>query len=291
MIPDPLSRASSVKRPAMETIRRREAGWYREARLRPYGMRAFLFVKRESEGVMTELLYQTDAYLKEFEATVTAHVDGGVVLDRTAFYPGGGGQPHDRGSLVAGEQSWHVPKVKGVKGDPVHYVEAGELPDVGAAVSGRLAWERRYRLMRTHTAMHILCGVVWRDYGASVTGGNMEPLNGRMDFEFETMRAELVEEIEEAVNREVDAARAVKIDVLPREEAFQIPDLIRTKINLLPEGIEMVRTVEIEGLDLQADGGTHVANTREVGTIHIVDYKSKGRINKRIYVALEEGGE
>jgi misacylated tRNA(Ala) deacylase len=275
----------------METICRRETGWYREARLRPYGMRAFLFVKRESEGIMTELLYQTDAYLKEFEASVTAHVDGGVVLDRTAFYPGGGGQPHDYGSLVAGEQSWQVTKVKRVKGDPVHYVETGELPDVGAAVSGRLAWDRRYQLMRTHTAMHILCGVVWRDYGASVTGGNMEPLKGRMDFEFETMRAELVEEIEEAVNREVDAARPVKIDVLPREEAFQIPDLIRTKINLLPEGIKMVRTVEIEGLDLQADGGTHVANTREVGTIHIVDYKSKGRINKRIYVALEEAGE
>lgn len=291
MIPAPLSRVSSVKRPAMETICRREAGWYREARLRPYGMRAFLFVKGESEGIMTELLYQKDAYLKEFEATVTAHVDGGVVLDRTAFYPGGGGQPHDCGSLVAGRQSWQVTKVKGVKGDPVHYVEAGELPGVGTAVSGRLAWDRRYQLMRTHTAMHILCGVVWRDYGASVTGGNMEPLKGRMDFEFETMRAELVEEIEEAVNREVDAARPVKIDVLPREEAFQIPDLIRTKINLLPEGIKMVRTVEIEGLDLQADGGTHVANTREVGTIHIVDYKSKGRINKRIYVALEEAGE
>jgi misacylated tRNA(Ala) deacylase len=143
--------------------------------------------------------------------------------------------------------------------------------------------------MRTHTAMHILCGVIWRDYGASVTGGNMEPLRGRMDFEFESMRAELVREIEEKINREVEASRPVKSAILPREQAFKIPDLIRTKINLLPEGIQQVRVVEIEGLDLQADGGTHVSNTREVGPIHIVDYKSKGKINKRLVVELEPG--
>lgn len=237
---------------------------------------------------MTELLYQTDAYLKEFDATVTDQVDGGVVLDRTAFFPGGGGQPYDKGSLSAGERTWTLKRVKRVKGQPVHYLEGDDLPDVGEPVTGHLDWTRRYQLMRTHTAMHILCGVIWRDYGASVTGGNMDPLKGRMDFEFETMRAELVSEIDEAVNREVEAARPVKINILPREEAFQIPDLIRTKINLLPEGIKMVRTVEIEGLDLQADGGTHVANTREVGPIHIVDYKSKGKENKRIYVELEE---
>jgi misacylated tRNA(Ala) deacylase len=135
--------------------------------------------------------------------------------------------------------------------------------------------------------MHILCGVIWRDYGASVTGGNMEPLLGRMDFEFETMRQELVAEIEQAVNAEVAAAHEVLVKVLPREEAFQIPDLIRTKINLLPAGITEVRTVELVGLDLQADGGTHVANTREVGRMRIADYKSKGKINKRIYVELE----
>lgn len=237
---------------------------------------------------MTELLYQTDAYLKEFDATVTDQVDGGLVLDRTAFFPGGGGQPYDKGSLSAGERTWTVKRVKRVKGRPVHYPEGDDLPDVGERVTGHLDWNRRYQLMRTHTAMHILCGVIWRDYGASVTGGNMDPLKGRMDFEFETMRAELVSEIDEAVNREVEAARPVKIDILPREEAFQIPDLIRTKINLLPEGIKMVRTVEIEGLDLQADGGTHVANTKEVGPIRIVDYKSKGKENKRIYVELEE---
>jgi misacylated tRNA(Ala) deacylase len=236
---------------------------------------------------MTQLLYLEDAYLREFDASVTEVVDGGVILDRSAFYPGGGGQPCDFGSLTSGEKSWQVKKVKRIAGKPVHFIE-GEPPEVGSAVHGRLDWTRRFQLMRTHTAMHILCGVIWRDYGASVTGGNMDPLRGRMDFEFETMHQELVSAIEEAVNVEVEAARPVKVAILPREEAFQIPDLIRTKINLLPEGITEVRTVELEGLDLQADGGTHVNNTREVGRMQITDYKSKGRINKRIYVALDE---
>ena len=217
---------------------------------------------------------------------MTAQAEGGVVLDRTAFYPGGGGQPCDYGVLLADGRTWDVTKVKKVSGQVVHFIK-GELPEVGTAVTGQLDWERRYQLMRTHTAMHILCGVVWRDYGAQVTGGNMEPLKGRMDFEFETMRQELVAEIETAVNVEVKAARDVRVQILPREEAFRIPDLIRTKINLLPEGITEVRTVEIVGLDLQADGGTHVANTREVGRMRIVNYKSKGKINKRIYVELE----
>jgi misacylated tRNA(Ala) deacylase len=236
---------------------------------------------------MTEMLYATDAYVKEFEATVTEHVDGGVVLSRTAFYPGGGGQPHDTGTLTAGGHVWNVTAVKKVDGRPVHIID-GELPPVGTAVVGRLDWPRRYQLMRTHTAMHILCGVVFRDYGAQVTGGNMEPLQGRMDFEFETMRAELVSAIEEAVNAEVAAARPVRVRILPRDEAFAIPDLIRTKINLLPEGIMEVRTVELVGLDLQADGGTHVANTREVGRVRITDYKSKGKINKRIYLEIRD---
>ncbi len=142
--------------------------------------------------------------------------------------------------------------------------------------------------MRVHTAMHILCGVVWRDYGASVTGGNMELLKGRMDFEFETIRHELVVEIEKSINEEVEAARELHIKILPREKAFEIPDLIRTKINLLPENIKEVRVVEIEGLDIQADGGTHVNNTSEVGKLTVSDYKSKGKINKRIYVEIEE---
>jgi misacylated tRNA(Ala) deacylase len=235
---------------------------------------------------MTELLYHTDAYLREFEAVVAA-VDGqAVALDRTAFYPGGGGQPHDLGTLSGAGRPWAVVKVRKTGADVWHEVE-GEPPAVGAAVHGLLDWERRYRLMRTHTAMHILCGVIFRDYGASVTGGNMEPLRGRMDFEFETMRQEFVQQIEAKINLEVSAARAVRVQILPRAEAFQIPDLIRTKINLLPEGIAEVRTVEIVGLDLQADGGTHVANTREVGLIRVADYKSKGKINKRIEVVID----
>jgi misacylated tRNA(Ala) deacylase len=149
-------------------------------------------------------------------------------------------------------------------------------------------WARRYALMRTHTALHTLCGVVWRDYGAQVTGGNMEPGSGRMDFEFETMSGELVGEIEAKVNDELRLERDVRVNVLPRAEAFAIPDLIRTKVNLLPEGIEQIRTIEIVGLDLQADGGTHVANTREVGGIHVTGYESKGRINKRIRLELRD---
>jgi misacylated tRNA(Ala) deacylase len=235
---------------------------------------------------MTEALYHTDAYLKEFEAVVTAVEGQAVVLDRTAFYPGGGGQPNDTGLLTAGAQTWKVTKVRKAGADIWHEVD-GTPPAVGALVRGALDWDRRYQLMRTHTAMHVLCGVIFRDYGASVTGGNMEPLKGRMDFEFETMRQELVKEIEEKINVEVATARPVKVKSLPRAEAFAIPDLIRTKINLLPEGITEVRTVELEGLDLQADGGTHVANTREVGRIRVTDYKSKGKINKRLEVAVE----
>lgn len=234
---------------------------------------------------MTEPIYHTDAYCKAFEATVTAVEGNAVALDRTAFYPGGGGQPNDIGTLTAGEVSWTVTKVRKAGSDIWHEL-SGEPPAVGAKVQGGVDWERRHKLMRTHTAMHILCGVVWRDYGASVTGGNMEPLKGRMDFEFESMKQELVKEIETKINAEVAAARPTRIKILPRDEAFAIPDLIRTKINLLPEGIPEVRTVEIVGLDLQADGGTHVANTSEVGSIRVVDYKSKGKINKRIELEI-----
>lgn len=235
----------------------------------------------------TELIYLQDPYIKEFKATVVDLKDGAIILDKTAYYPGGGGQPFDQGQLIAGESFWTVNKVKRIGGNIGHFVE-GELPAVGTTVVGKLDWDRRYNLMRIHTALHILCGVIWRDYQSSVTGGNMEPLKGRMDFEFETMRQELVADIEAAINREVDAERDIVVRTLPREEAFKIPDLIRTKINLLPEGIEEVRTVEIVGLDLQADGGTHVNNTREVGRIQVVDYKSKGKINKRIYIELDD---
>jgi misacylated tRNA(Ala) deacylase len=181
-----------------------------------------------------------------------------------------------------------VDKVKKQGDDVLHFLGGTEpLPAVGSAAHGTLDWARRYKLMRTHTALHVLCGTVFRDYGALVTGGDMEPLKGRLDFEFETMRGELVREIETAINKEVQASREIRVNILPREEAFQIPDLIRTKINLLPEGISHVRTIEIVGLDLQADGGTHVRNTNEVGKIRVADYKSKGAINKRIYIEVE----
>jgi misacylated tRNA(Ala) deacylase len=181
-----------------------------------------------------------------------------------------------------------VTKVKKQGEDVLHFVGGdAKLPMVGQSVRGIIDWERRHKLMRTHTALHILCGTVFRDYGALVTGGDMEPLGGRMDFEFERMQAGLVHNIEEAVNKEIAIGRELRVKIIPREEAFQIPDLIRTKINLLPEGIANVRTVEIVGLDLQADGGTHVSNTSEVGRVRVVDYKSKGAINKRIYIAIE----
>jgi misacylated tRNA(Ala) deacylase len=239
---------------------------------------------------MTELLYQTDSYQREFQATITV-IDAearAVLPDRSAFYPGGGGQPADSGVLVW--QGAALPVERARKGsEGIWHVLTADapLPPVGAVVTGQIDWPRRYALMRTHTAMHILCGVVFRDFGALVTGGDMEPLHGRMDFEFESLTKDLVSVIEEAVNREVAAARPVKVAILPREEAFQIPDLIRTKINLLPPEISHIRTIELVGLDLQADGGTHVQNTAEVGRMRVVDYKSKGRINKRIYVELD----
>jgi len=240
---------------------------------------------------MTELLYHTDAYLQEFDALVTdVRTDERVVvLDRTTFYPGGGGQPCDLGSLSINGVAYAVDKVKKQGDDILHFLGGSSpLPSIGSAAHGTLDWVRRHNLMRTHTALHVLCGTIFRDYGAQVTGGNMEPLKGHLDFEFETMRGELVREIESTINKEVEAAREIRVNILPREEAFQIPDLIRTKINLLPEGISHVRTIEIVGLDLQADGGTHVHNTGEVGRIRVADYKSKGAINKRIYITVED---
>jgi len=238
---------------------------------------------------MTGLLYQTDAYLREFEAVVQ-RVDperSAVILDRTAFYPGGGGQPCDFGLLRKGDREFRVEKVKKEGDEVLHFLSPGvDFPEAGENVQGSLEWERRFQLMRTHTALHVLCGTVFRDYGARVTGGDMEPLKGRMDFEFERMQAGLVHEIEAAVNFEIARARPLRVQILPREQAFQIPDLIRTKINLLPEGIQFVRTVEIVGLDLQADGGTHVHNTSEIGRVRVSDYKSKGAINKRIYIEV-----
>ena len=233
-----------------------------------------------------------DAYLQRTTARVVTVSEGEpalVGLDRTVFYPGGGGQPADRGTLrrPSDAAAWAITSARKVDGEIVHELEAAASPPaIADDVEVEIDWYRRHTLMRTHTALHILCGVVWRDWGAQVTGGNMEPAAGRMDFEFERMSGELVDEIERRINVEVEAAREIRVANLPREEAFAIPDLIRTKINLLPAGIAEVRTVEIVGLDLQADGGTHVANTREVGPIRVTGYESKGRINKRIRIAL-----
>ena len=251
---------------------------------------------------MTDAICYRDAYARSCEAVVQAVeiADDAVLatLERTVFYPGGGGQPADSGTLLAldpvwGGQRWQVASARRAGDEIVHVLAAvtsEDAPDPGTRVRVDIDWGRRHLLMRTHTALHTLCGVVWRDYGALVTGGNMEPGAGRMDFEFERMSGELVGEIERKVNAELAAARDVRVRVLPRDEAFAIPDLVRTKVNLLPPGITEVRTVEIVGLDLQADGGTHVANTREVGRIRVTGYESKGRINKRIRLEVVDAG-
>jgi misacylated tRNA(Ala) deacylase len=244
----------------------------------------------------TDAICYRDAYARSVEGTVLASeptADGIalVTLDRTVFYPGGGGQPADSGRLIPddGGTAWVVRGARKSADVILHEVavaDNGASPRVGQRVSAELDWERRHLLMRTHTALHALCGIVWRDHGALVTGGNMEPGKGRMDFEFETLDAALAASIESTVNAELQIARPIRVRFLPRDEAFAIPDLIRTKVDLLPEGITEIRVIDIEGLDLQADGGTHVANTREVGSIHVTGYESKGRINKRIRLEL-----
>lgn len=245
---------------------------------------------------MSENLCYVDAYARTVTARVRAvePAEAGrgalVLLDRTVLYSGGGGQPPDRGELRAPDgQAWVLVAARRPGDETWHELEPGVAPPeagTDALLTVDVDWTRRYALMRTHTALHALCGVVWRDYGALVTGGNMEPGAGRMDFEFERMSGELVGAIEAAVNEEIARSRDVRVGFLPRKEAFAIPDLIRTKVNLLPPGIDTIRTIEIVGLDLQADGGTHVVNTREVGAIRVTGYESKGRINKRIRVAL-----
>jgi misacylated tRNA(Ala) deacylase len=245
---------------------------------------------------MTDAICYRDSYARQVESTVASVMPAGdgqgslVVLDRTVFYPGGGGQPADRGILLRSSdgRTWTIRAAHKDGPEIVHELQPGEAdpPVVGEHLMVELEWARRHLLMRTHSALHALCGVVWRDYGAQVTGGNMEPGSGRMDFEFERMNGDLVAEIEATVNAELSRGREIRVNVLPRDEAFAIPDLIRTKVNLLPPGIAEIRTVEIVGLDLQADGGTHVANTTEVGQIRVIGYESKGRINKRIRIAL-----
>ena len=238
---------------------------------------------------MTILLYHHDAFLRECTATVVAHASEGhgVVLDQTVCYATSGGQPHDTGTMSGAGNTWQITEVKKTPDGIVHTLSESELPAVGSTVTCAIDWARRYRLMRTHTALHLLCGVVFRDYGAFVTGGNMDLDEGRLDFEITDFSNELAQTIVEKVNVEVAANRPIEVNILPRDEAFAIPDLIRTKISLLPEGISEVRTVNIVGLDLQADGGTHVAHTGEVGQVTLLKTRSKGATNKRIIIGLQ----
>lgn len=231
-----------------------------------------------------ELLFLRDAYLREFDAIVVA-VDGDrVALDRTAFYPTGGGQAHDTGRL-AGHPVVEVRK----EGDQVWHTIDGGVPAVGESVRGALDWDRRHQLMRTHTALHVLCGVIWNEWSVPVTGGNMEPLVARMDFEFDPLPEGFGPRIEELVNKELAADRPIEVSFLPRARAVLDSDLIRTKVSLIPESVPEIRVVDIVGLDRQADGGTHVRSTAEVGRIAVRKTESKGKGNKRIRIEIVDG--
>ena len=234
----------------------------------------------------TELLYATDAYLREFDATVADVLDGAVVLDRTAFYATGGGQPYDTGALSWEDGTATVTEVRKEAGRVVHKID-GQTPVVGTRVHGAIDWERRYALMRLHTALHAMSGVIYQLYGATVTGGQMYPDRARMDFEMPDLSAERLAAIEARTNELLAEGHNVSVRVLPRDEALAIPDLIRTKVNLLPPEIAEIRVVNIEGIDQQADGGTHVNNTTEVGRVRIVGSENKGKGNKRLQIVVE----
>jgi misacylated tRNA(Ala) deacylase len=231
---------------------------------------------------MTELLYLRDAYVTRFTATVTDVREGAIALDSTYFYPTGGGQPHDTGSLAG----LAVTEVRKEGSDVWHFVEGGSLPAVGATVEGEIDWDRRHRLMRTHTALHVLCGVIWNEWHVPVTGGNMEPLSARMDFEFDPVPEGFAARIEELVNAELAADRPITVAFLPRDTAVQDEDLIRTKVSLIPEAVTEIRVVDIVGLDKQADGGTHVHSTSEVGRLKVLKLENKGKGNKRVRVEI-----
>ncbi|MBV8717129.1 MAG: alanyl-tRNA editing protein [Chloroflexi bacterium] len=235
----------------------------------------------------TEQLYSTDAYVRSFDATVQELTpEGLIILDRTAFYPTGGGQPHDTGTFTWAGATARVVEVRKVGPLVVHRIE-GDAPPVGAKVHGEIDWDRRYALMRHHTALHSMSGVIFQLFGATVTGGQMYPDRARMDFLLPDLSRERLDQIEQRTNELLAEGHPVSIRFLPRDEAFQIPDLIRTKINLLPEGIEIIRVVNIQGIDQQADGGTHVANTDEVGRVRIAGSENKGKGNKRLEIVLE----
>jgi misacylated tRNA(Ala) deacylase len=234
-------------------------------------------------AVPSDLLFLRDAYLREFDARVVAVRDDAVALDRTAFYPTGGGQPHDTGTL-AGVAVTDVRK----DGDFVWHTLAGAPPAEGTDVHGVLDWERRHRLMRTHSALHTLCGVIWNEWGKAVTGGNMEPLEARMDFEFDPLPEGFAATVTDLVNAEIAADRPIEVSFLPRGSALEDDDLIRTKVNLIPESVTEIRVVDIVGLDKQADGGTHVHATGEIGRFEVVKTESKGKGNKRLRVRIHD---
>ena len=235
---------------------------------------------------MTEELFLEDSYLREFEARIVELSGREVILDRTAFYPGGGGQPPDKGTLGIGPVRASVVDARREGGEVVHVLD-NPIPETVRELKGELDWERRYGHMRHHTALHVLSGVIWRNFEAKVTGGQMRADRARMDFSFPgEWTTDVVGEIERLTNEALASGRPVKVYELPREEALKNPDLIRTQVNLVPERVKVIRIVEIEGLDTQADGGTHVANTSEVGQIEITGHKSKGRQNKRIEFVL-----
>jgi len=238
------------------------------------------------EEIMTKLICHENSYIKEFDAKVTSIRETGIILDKTAFYPGGGGQPADKGSIIFENSEYTINGIVKEGKNYIHKINSHNIR-INETVRGIIDWENRYNLMRTHTALHILCGVIWRDYKALVTGGDMKPLSARMDFELDTLSSEFAKEVEESVNKEVQNELDIEINIMEREEAFKIPDLIRTKINLLPNSIQQIRTVNITGLDLQADGGTHVNNTKEVGKIIVIGHESKGKINKRLRIKVE----
>jgi misacylated tRNA(Ala) deacylase len=231
----------------------------------------------------TELLYLRDAYLREFEARIVDGRDNLVALDRTAFYPTGGGQPHDTGTI---DGLW-VSDVR-KEGDVVWHAVAGDLPPVGSTVSGVVDWERRHQLMRTHSALHVLCGVIWNEWGKAVTGGNMEPLEARMDFEFDPLPEGFGAKAADLVNAAIDADYPIEVSFLPRGTALTDEDLIRTKVNMIPESVTEIRVVDIVGLDKQADGGTHVRSTAEIGRFEVVKTESKGKGNKRLRVRIHD---
>jgi misacylated tRNA(Ala) deacylase len=236
----------------------------------------------------TKLLYHTNSYTYECTAHVVAVEGDDVALDATVFYPGGGGQMADRGVISwENQQNQACVIAMNKRGDVVWHTLDSTPPPVGTEVVGTIDWDFRYQMMRTHTALHLLCGIIWKEFGVQVTGGQMYPDRARMDFAMENLDKERIAYIERRVNEAIEADYPVRVYTLPREKAFEIPDLVRTRINLLPPDIEEVRIVEIVGLDLQADGGTHVNHTREVGGIKITKTENKGKINKRLEIVLK----